>query len=69
SRDHFEIPSGQSVNEIFFLKLPIGVMHSMESEHNEVRWTIIVEIEFEGGRKYDRQCPLIVLPYTLRSEL
>ncbi len=69
SRDHFEIPSGQSVNEFFFLKLPIGVMHSMESEHNEIRWTIIVEIEFEGGRKYNRQCPLIVLPYTLRSEL
>lgn len=69
SRDHFEIPSGQSVDEILFLKLPIGVMHSMESEHNEIRWTIVVEIEFEEGRKYDRQCPLIVFPYTLRSEL
>lgn len=68
-KNDLNIQPGQSLNEEFFLRLPCGVMHSMNSEHNEIRWKLIVEIVRSGSSVYRRECPLIVLPYTIRSEI
>ncbi|MDO5580411.1 MAG: hypothetical protein Q4G69_04710 [Planctomycetia bacterium] len=68
-KNDINIPAGQSLSEDFFLRLPCGVMHSMSSEHNEIRWKLIVEITISESSVYCRECPLIVLPYTIRSEI
>ncbi|MDO5553772.1 MAG: DUF3592 domain-containing protein [Planctomycetia bacterium] len=68
-QDNLVIPTGQTVTEDFFLYLPIGAMHSMEVEHNEIRWSCVIRINVVGSGEHIRRCPIIVLPLTLRSEL
>jgi hypothetical protein len=52
--------------EILFL-LPYGVMHSLMTEHNEIRWKIAVSAEIAGLSDLYRECPIIVHPSAVAS--
>ncbi len=68
-KENVGISAGSSLNEEFFLKLPRGVMHTFQTEHNEIRWKLVVQIIARDTTIVERSCPVIVLPYTIRSTM
>lgn len=68
-KENIAISAGASMNEEFFLKLPRGVMHTFQTEHNEIRWKLVVRIIVRDSTVVQRSCPVIVLPYTIRSDM
>lgn len=64
SKDSFQIPRGKTEREEFFLMVPIGAMHSLHTDSNEIRWKISVEIKTGKTGTIRRECPVIVLPYS-----
>lgn len=65
SKDDLLVPAGETRREEFFLKIPIGTMHSFTSEFNQINWKIIIDIETKGKTHLQRECPLVVLPHSL----
>lgn len=64
SKTDWNIPAGETASEEFFLKLPIGAMHSFAAENNRVLWRIVIEIEVKPGLSLRRECPLVVMPFS-----
>lgn len=64
SKTDWHIPAGETASEEFFLKLPIGAMHSFAAENNRVLWRIVIEIEVKPGLSLRRECPLVVMPFS-----
>ncbi|MGL4943428.1 MAG: hypothetical protein ACRC46_09590 [Thermoguttaceae bacterium] len=50
------------------LKLPLGVMHSMQCEHNEIVWRLVVVVEPAGSSPVVRDCPMVVLPAVFEED-
>ncbi|RMF93250.1 MAG: hypothetical protein D6741_13915, partial [Planctomycetota bacterium] len=44
------------------IAIPERAMHSFKSEHNEIRWRLVVRIEADGWPPIERAAPLIVRP-------
>lgn len=44
------------------LAVPRSAMHSFRSDHNEVRWALVVEAELEGLPDCRQEYPLVVRP-------
>ena len=65
SRDDLSISADQTVHEDFFLEIPIGAMHSMTAEYNQIHWKIVIDIEVTPTLKLRRECPLIVMPLAI----
>ena len=59
------VPAGETRREEFFLKLPIGAMHSFTAEFNQINWKIAIDIEVQGKTHLKRECPLVVQPHTV----
>ncbi len=68
-RKNMELKTDQTLNEDFFLRLPCGAMHSLRTEHNEICWKLVIEIVVDDYSILRRECPVIILPYTIRSEI
>ena len=49
------------VDEMRF-SLPYGAMHSLFTEHNEIRWKISVQASMANWPNLNRDCPIIVRP-------
>lgn len=64
SKSDFSVARGETVREEFFLKLPIGAMHSFQAENSQIFWKIVIEIDVRGGGQLRRECPLVVLPFS-----
>lgn len=57
-----------AIQQEMTLKLPLGVMHSFASEHNEIVWRIVVSFQYADGSHTVRDCPIVVLPATMEDE-
>ena len=64
SKTDFLVPSGQTFREEFFMKVPMGAMHSFSTESNAVSWNIVVEIQTKKTGTVKRVCPIVVLPFS-----
>lgn len=67
SRRDFETGPDSPIQEELILHLPLGAMHSMRSEHNEILWKILVHAELVDWADLHRECPIIVHPVSLRE--
>jgi len=61
-REGFEVRRGVPFEARFAVEVPAGAMHSFRSDHNEVRWKIVVHGDVAGWPGYDRSFPLLVYP-------
>lgn len=66
--EDIEIGRGVPMQQEMVLKLPLGVMHSMRCEHNELVWRLVAFVEPTGSSPLLRDCPIVVLPATLDDE-
>lgn len=64
AKSDFLIPRGETFREEFFMKLPLGAMHSLSTESNLIRWKIVVEIKTKKAGTIKRESPIVVLPYS-----
>lgn len=69
TKNDFEIPVAEAFREELIVRLPMGAMHSMVTKHNEINWYLVLDISWDENRCCQRRCPIIVLPFTLRSDL
>ncbi len=49
------------------VRIPDDAMHSFQSSHNAVRWTLVVRGEPDGGPQFARSFPVIVYPDVQRN--
>jgi hypothetical protein len=61
-QERFEIRHGVPFEARFPIEVPVGAMHSFQSEHNEVNWRVIVKGDVVGWPSYERSFPVIVFP-------
>jgi len=61
-REAFEIGPRTPFEATFPLAIPADAMHSFTSDHNEVKWKIIVRASFPGWPDYQRSFPVVVYP-------
>ncbi len=61
-REAFEVRSGLPFEAFFDLDLPVGVMHSFRSPHNQIVWMILVEKVLVGLTPIKRYFPVVVYP-------
>lgn len=61
-REDFETTAAVSLEQEFFLQLPLQAMHSFRMENNEVSWKLEIEIQIAGWPKIRRECPIVVRP-------
>ncbi len=64
-RNDFEITVSQPLSQEFFIQLPLGAMHSLRLENNEVLWKLEIAAKIAGWPDILRECPIIVRPGTL----
>jgi hypothetical protein len=62
-REQFEVRHGVPFEARCPLAIPVGVMHSFKSDHNEIAWKIIVKGEVAGWPSFARSFPVIVYPW------
>ncbi len=58
----FDIPPGIPFENESPLRIPAGVMHSFESAHNRIQWTLVVEGDAAGWPAFKRAFPVIIFP-------
>ena len=58
----FETARDAPLVEEMHFALPYGAMHSLITEHNEIRWMIIVNAKIAAWPDLKRECPIIVRP-------
>ncbi len=58
----FETRQDAPLVEDMKFSLPYGAMHSFFTEHNEIRWKIIVRADIAHWPNLSRDCPIIVRP-------
>ena len=61
-QEGFEVRYGEPFQTRCPVEVPAGAMHSFRSDHNEVRWKIVVKGHLAGWPDYERSFPLIVYP-------
>ncbi|MFV2065636.1 MAG: DUF3592 domain-containing protein [Pirellulales bacterium] len=61
-REAFEIGPSAPFEAIFRLSIPADAMHSFKSDHNEVKWRILVRASFPRWPDYERSFPVVVYP-------
>jgi hypothetical protein len=61
-REGFSIDQTTPFEAMCQLVIPHTAMHSFKSEHNEVRWKLLVKGNVAGWPDYDRGFPVIVYP-------
>lgn len=61
-QEGFEVRRGLPFEARCPLEVPAGAMHSFKSDHNQVRWKILVKGDVLGWPNYERSFPLIVYP-------
>ncbi len=61
-RNDFETTSALPLNREFFVQLPLGAMHSLRLENNEVFWKLEINAKIAGLPDVFRECPIIVRP-------
>ncbi len=66
-REAFSVRHGMPFEARCALHVPAGAMHSFHSEHNEVRWRILVRGNVAGWPDYERSFPVIVHPLSIGS--
>jgi len=57
-----EIAPGEHFEDRFHLRVPEGAMHSFHSEHNEIRWKMVVRGRMHHLPDYQRAFSLVVFP-------
>ena len=67
-RTDFHVPSGETFCEEFFMKVPLGAMHSFISDSNEIRWKISVLIKTGRTGTILREAPIVVVPDNTESD-
>lgn len=58
----FEIERGREFEDRCTVRLPDAAMHSFKSDHNEIRWSLVVQGEVARWPDYERRFPLVVHP-------
>lgn len=61
-REKFEIRHGLPLEERFQMDIPVGVMHSFKSEHNEVAWKVVVKGDVARWSNCERCFQIVVYP-------
>jgi len=61
-RVEFDLRHGVPFEARFPVEIPAGTMHSFKSDHNEIRWKILVKGEIAGRPSFVRSFPVIVCP-------
>ena len=61
-RDSFEIRPGTPFEDLCKIPMPDDAMHSFQSDHNDVKWKLVVTADIAGWPDYQRSFPLIVHP-------
>jgi hypothetical protein len=61
-RENFEISAGEPLSVRCDLHVPAAAMHSFKADHNEVQWTLVVEVNAAGWPHFQRAFPVIVYP-------
>jgi hypothetical protein len=60
----FEITPRQAFEAEFDLSIPEAAMHSFESPHNAVTWTLVVRGRMARWGEFERRFPVYVYPKT-----
>ena len=61
-RRDFRIEPAAPFSASFTIKVPAGAMHSFHSQHNVVRWKLVVQGLAEAWPAFERGFPLVVYP-------
>ena len=61
-RGQFDLRHGVPFEARFPVEVPAGTMHSFKSDHNEIRWKILVKGDVAGRPGFARSFPVIVCP-------
>ncbi|MGL6196007.1 MAG: DUF3592 domain-containing protein [Thermoguttaceae bacterium] len=61
-REDFETTWNAALQQEFFVRLPIGAMHSVQLEHNEIVWMLVLKTDLIGWSNMRCECPIIVNP-------
>lgn len=61
-REGFEISPGEPLSVRCDLRIPAAAMHSFKADHNEVQWTVVIEVNAAGWPNFQRAFPVIVYP-------
>lgn len=62
SRRDFEVRPAAPLEMHCEVLVPPRAMHSFKSEHNRVRWKLVVEARIDDRRAFDRDFPVVVVP-------
>ncbi|OHB75905.1 MAG: hypothetical protein A2W31_01860 [Planctomycetes bacterium RBG_16_64_10] len=68
-RQSLEVRRGRSLEDVTEVHVPVDAMHSFHSDHNEVKWKLIVRAEIPKRRAYQRSFPVVVYPLPEQSDL
>ena len=63
-QEGIEVKPGMPMERKCLLDIPRNVMHSFQSEHNSVHWTLEVQGDVAGWPTYHRSFPVVVYPDT-----
>jgi hypothetical protein len=66
--EHFDISPTMRFERLCRLDVPDYVMHSFKSNHNAVSWKLVVEGEFHGWPRFQRDFPVVVYPHVNGKE-
>jgi hypothetical protein len=61
-RAGFEIAPGEPFSARCEFQIPRTAMHSFKADHNEVQWSLVVEVAAEGWPAFQRAFPVAVYP-------
>jgi hypothetical protein len=61
-RRDFHIEPGVPFQDACAVTVPVTAMHSFHSQHNAIRWTLVVHGEAEAWPGFDRGFPIVVYP-------
>lgn len=68
-RNDFETTADMPIQHEMLLRLPLGAMHSLRCESNEIRWKLVIEARLAGWPDLYRECPIIVNPLSFRDSV
>jgi len=60
--EQFQVRYGEPFTARCLVDVPLGAMHSFQSEHNQINWKIEVKGEVAGWPSFERSFPVIILP-------